>query len=161
MIASVVVTVANEDELLAAQRFYESREYGGAAIVPSDFVVLAKERDRIVGVGRLSQEDTLWLRGMQVEPLFQRQGIGARILRRLDQEISRRWCCCLPYDHLVGFYRQAGFERADGNLPPALATRLESYLSRGLKVVAMIRDTGSRPNHSFKPTPSARLNSRR
>ena len=75
------VAVADKNELPVAQRFYESRGYGGAAVVPSDFVVLAKERDRVVGVGRLCQEhDLLWLRGMQVEPQFQGQGIGARIL---------------------------------------------------------------------------------
>ena len=148
------IAVADKNELLAAQRFYESRGYGGATIVPSDFVVLAKERNRIVGVGRLCQEhELLWLRGMQVEPQFQRQGIGARILERLDQEIGNRWCCCLPYDHLVNFYRQAGFERATENLPMALGERLDSYLFRGLKVVAMIRSAESRPNNSFKPTP--------
>lgn len=143
------VAVADKNELPVAQRFYESRGYGGAAVVPSDFVVLAKERDRVVGVGRLCQEhDLLWLRGMQVEPQFQGQGIGARILKRLDEEISNRWCCCLPYDHLVNFYRQAGFEQATENLPMALGERLDSYLSRGLKVVAMIRGAESRPNNS-------------
>jgi GNAT superfamily N-acetyltransferase len=148
------VSVAEKNELHVAQRFYESRGYGGAAVVPSDFVVLAKERDRIVGVGRLCQEqELLWLRGMQVEPQFQRQGIGARILGRLDQEIGNRWCCCLPYDHLVNFYRQARFERAAENLPIALGERLDSYLSRGLKIVAMVRGTESRPNNSFKPNP--------
>ncbi|WP_454261316.1 GNAT family N-acetyltransferase [Pseudoxanthomonas mexicana] len=143
------VAVAEKNELPAAQRFYESRGYGGAAVVPSDFVVRAKERDRIVGVGRLCQEHgLLWLRGMQVDPQFQRQGIGARILGRLDQEIGNRWCCCLPYDHLVNFYRQAGFEPATESLPMALGERLDSYLSRGLKVVAMVRTVESRPNNS-------------
>jgi len=148
------VVVAEKSELPTTQRFYESRGYGGTAVVPSDFVVLAKEQNRIVGVGRLCQEhELLWLRGMQVEPRFQRQGIGARILGRLDQEIGNRWCCCLPYDHLVNFYRQAGFERATENLPMALGERLDSYLSRGLKVVAMVRGVESRPNNSFKPNP--------
>ena len=150
----IEVTAAEENELPAAQRFYESRGYGGAAIVPSDFVVLAKVQGRIVGVGRLCQEqELLWLRGMQVEPQFQSQGIGRKILELLDQEIGNRWCCCLPYDHLVNFYRQARFERATGDLPIALGQRLDSYLSRGLKVVAMVRHTESRPNNSFKPTP--------
>ncbi|MGY1411256.1 GNAT family N-acetyltransferase [Luteimonas sp. A611] len=140
--------------MFAAQRFYESRGYGGAAIVPSDFVVLAKEQDGIVGVGRLCQEqELLWLRGMQVEPRLQRQGIGAKILQRLDQEIDSRWCCCLPYEHLVGFYRRAGFEQAADNLPPALSARLANYLSRGLRVAAMVRAPRSRPNNSFKPKP--------
>ena len=148
------IVTANKDELIAAQQFYESRGYGGAAITPSDFVVLAKEQDRIVGVGRLCQEqDLLWLRGMQVEPRLQGQGIGMKILQRLDQEIGHRWCCCLPYDHLVKFYAQAGFELISNNLPAPLDTRLTSYLSRGLRVVAMVRPAQSRPNKSFKPMP--------
>ena len=150
----IEVAIAEKIEFSEAQRFYESRGYGGADIVPSDFVVLAKERGRIIGVGRLCQEqELLWLRGMQVEPKFQRQGVGARILGLLDQEIGNRWCCCLPYDHLVNFYRQVRFELATENLSMALGERLDSYLVRGLRVVAMVRHTESRPNNSFKPTP--------
>lgn len=152
--ANIDIVVATKDKLSAAQQFYESRGYGGAAIVPSDVVVLAVQHDDIVGVGRLCQEqELLWLRGMQVEPQFQRRGVGTRILQRLDQEIGSRWCCCLPYSHLVSFYRFAGFEQTAENLPPALGARLVSYLSRGLKVVAMVRAPQSRPNNSFKLTP--------
>jgi len=138
--ASIDVVVANADELPAAQAFYESRGYGGAAIEASDFVVLAKRQERIVGVGRLCQEqDLLWLRGMQVEPQSQRLGVGTRILHTLGQEIGGRRCCCLPYSHLVGFYQQADFQQARNHLPPALAARLASYVSRRLQVVAMVR----------------------
>jgi len=138
--AAIEVVAANPTEFPAAQDFYESRGYGGAAIKPSDFVVLAKRRDRIVGVGRLCQEgDLLWLRGMQVEPELQRQGVGSRILNLLSQEIGARSCCCLPYGHLVSFYQQASFRPASGLLPPAMETRLASYLDRGLNVVAMLR----------------------
>ena len=81
----IEVVVANKDELQAAQQFYELRGYGGAAIVPSDFVVLTKHNGEIVGVGRLCEEqDLLWLRGMQVKPAFQRRGVGTRILQRLN-----------------------------------------------------------------------------
>jgi GNAT superfamily N-acetyltransferase len=135
------LAIANEGDLLAAQQFYESRGYGGAAIAPSDFVVLAKRHDEIMGIGRLCQEqELLWLRGMQVEPEFQRQGIGTRILQRLVQEIGDQWCCCLPYDHLTDFYQQAGFVQVKENLPLALRSRLASYLARGLKVVAMVKN---------------------
>ena len=127
----------------AAQTFYESRGYGGAPIVPSDFVVIAKHQGAIVGIGRLCQEqDLLWLRGMQVSPELQRQGLGGQILHRLDLEIGARWCCCLPYSHLIEFYRRARFEQAHTNLPPALSLRLSGYLARGLSVVAMVRSAG-------------------
>ncbi|MBS0591580.1 MAG: GNAT family N-acetyltransferase [Proteobacteria bacterium] len=141
---AIDIIVANESEMPAAQRFYESLGYGGAAIAPSDFVVLAKAHDKIVGIGRLSQEQNLlWLRGMQVALQFQRQGIGTNILRRLDQEIGDRWCCCLPHDYLVSFYRQAGFEPVTTNLQVALHARLAGYRSRGLTVVAMVREARS------------------
>ena len=154
MMKDIGIAVANMSELPEAQRFYESRGYGGTDIVPSDFVVLAKAQGKIVGIGRLCQEqELLWLRGMQVEPQLKRQGVGAMILQRLEREIGGRWCCCLPYDHLVSFYRQAGFELAVEDLPQALSTRLANYLSRGLRVVAMVRGPQSRPNNSFKPTP--------
>lgn len=155
------VAVANRDELRAAQAFYDSRGYGGAAITSSDFVVLAKQSDEIVGAGRLCQEGPLlWLRGMQVDPRFQRSGVGTRILHLLDREIGSRWCCCLPYSHLIGFYRHAGFEHVTENLPLALGNRLAAYLARGLEVVAMVRAERVRPNHSLNSTPSTRLDAK-
>ena len=143
MKADIEIAVAEKQELPSAQGFYESRGYGGAPIVSTDFVVIAKHQGKIVGIGRLCQEhDLLWLRGMQVSPELQRQGIGGQILRRLDSEIGARWSCCIPYSHLIEFYRRARFEQAHGNIPPALSLRLSSYLERGLSVVAMVRNTG-------------------
>lgn len=139
-LSPISILPAASVDLPDAQRFYESRAYGGGPIDPTDFVVLARHDDRVVGVGRLCQEKgLLWLRGMQVEPRYQRLGIGTRILRLLVHEAGTRWCCCLPYRHLVPFYRRAGFELPKGALPPELAARLESYLVRGLDVVAMVR----------------------
>ena len=140
MTPSITVAPAKASELEAAQKFYESRGYGGAAITPNDFVVLAKDHDRIVGVGRLTQEHgNLWLRGMQVEPTLQRNGIGSRILHLLESEIGSRVCCCLPYRHLRDFYGKAGFELQTDGLPEQMASRLASYLKGGLDVIAMIR----------------------
>lgn len=145
------VGVASTDEHAAGQSFYEARAYGGAPIAPSDYVVVAKHLCKIVGVGRLCQEkDLLWLRGMQVQPEFQRLGVGTRILTLLSQEIGSRWCCCLPYEHLLGFYHQAGFEAVIDDLPPALSDRLADYAAKGLRVIAMVR-SGSRPDNSVKP----------
>ena len=143
MKADIEIAVAEQQDLPSAHAFYESRGYGGAPIVSSDFVVIARHHGAIVGIGRLCQEkDLLWLRGMQVSPDLQRQGIGGQILHRLDLEIGARWCCCLPYSHLIEFYRRARFEQAHGNIPPALSLRLSGYLERGLGVVAMVRNTG-------------------
>jgi len=134
------IVVAAAEELPSVGKSYASQGYTGARIEASDFVVVGTQNGEIVGVGRLCQgEQLLWLRGMQVKSNLQRRGVGKKILRRLEQEIGSRWCCCVPYRHLIDFYRQAGFEEATGCLPPPLQTRLASYLSRGLKVVAMVR----------------------
>jgi len=150
---SIDVAVAGQGELSQAQRFYQSRGYGGAAIVSSDHVVVARAGACIVGVGRLCREDgLLWLRGMQIEPRYQRRGLGSMILRQLEHAIGDRWCCCLPYGHLVGFYRQ-GFEPAAGDLPPALGARLGNYRARGLDVLAMVRAVSVQRRDRTDPAP--------
>ena len=142
MLKNVGVETAREDELVEAQRFYDSRGYGGAAIEPSDIVVLAKHGSKIVGIGRLCQEDGfISLRGMQVSPEFQRQGLGSSILQRLENELGSNPCYCLPYEHLLTFYRQAGFEHVTVDLPQILHQRLTEYSTRGLAVVAMFRNS--------------------
>ncbi|WP_166454791.1 GNAT family N-acetyltransferase [Duganella aquatilis] len=113
----------------------------GAAINPSDMVIVAHSDEQLVGVVRLcTEEGVAVLRGMQVRSAFQRQGIGAQLLRAckpfLDQHIS----FCLPYAHLLGFYGQAGFETAnEADLPDVLAQRLSSYTAQGKDILAMRR----------------------
>ena len=142
MLKNVGVETARENEIVDAQRFYDSRGYGGAAIEPTDIVVLAKHGGKIVGIGRLCQEDGfISLRGMQVSPEFQRQGLGSSILQRLENELGLNACYCLPYEHLMTFYRQAGFEQVSTNLPLILDQRLTEYSNRGLGVVAMFRNS--------------------
>ncbi|WP_222564189.1 GNAT family N-acetyltransferase [Novilysobacter antarcticus] len=139
---NVSVNTAKENELVEAQRFYDSRGYGGAAIETTDIVVLAKHETEIVGIGRLCQEGSfLCLRGMQVRPEFQRQGLGSRILQQLTNAIGLNPCYCLPYQHLVTFYGQAGFKHVSTGLPTILGHRLSEYSARGLDVVAMFRNS--------------------
>ena len=142
MLKNVGVETAKENELVEAQRFYDSRGYGGAAIETTDIVVLAKHENEIVGIGRICQEDGfLCLRGMQVRPEFQRQGLGSRILQQLEHELGPNPCYCLPYEHLRTFYGQAGFKQLATNLPLILDQRLAEYSARGLAVVAMFRNS--------------------
>ena len=142
MLKNVSVETARENELVEAQRFYDSRGYGGAAIESTDSVVLAKHETEIVGIGRLCQEEGfISLRGMQVSPEFQRQGLGSSILQRLENELGSNPCYCLPYEHLLKFYRQAGFEQVSTNLPQTLGQRVTEYSARGLAVVAMFRNS--------------------
>ena len=142
MLKNVDVETARENELVEAQRFYDSRGYGGAAIETTDIVVLAKHGSQIVGIGRLCQDGGfICLRGMQVSPEFQRQGLGSRILQQLENELGPNPCYCLPYEHLLTFYGQAGFKQLSTNLPPILDQRLTEYANRGLAVVAMFRNS--------------------
>ena len=142
MLKNVSVETARENELVEAQRFYDSRGYGGAAIETTDIVVLAKYEKGIVGIGRLCQEGGfICLRGMQVLPEFQRQGIGSLILQQLENEMGPNPCYCLPYEHLLNFYGQAGFKHVAADLPTILDHRLAEYSDRGLTVVAMFRNS--------------------
>lgn len=137
----IVTRPAMPTEFADAQRFYDACGYGGAAIVPTDAVILAREQERIVAIGRLCHEGgLLCLRGMQVHQDFQRQGLGTQVLRELERAIGDTACYCLPYGHLVTFYAQAGFARVGPDeLPELLRERLANNLQRGLDVIAMRR----------------------
>ncbi len=133
MLKNVSVQAAKKHELADAQRFYDSRGYGGTPIETSDFVVLARHDGELVGIGRLSRETQfICLRGMQVQPDFQNNGIGSRILEVLVSALGTEDCYCLPYKHLVNFYGQAGFRDFSAELPTVLDERLATYLDRGL-----------------------------
>lgn len=134
------ISPASTDELLAAQRFYDTCGYGGAAIQFDDFVVLARKQDLIVGIGRLCNDaGSLCLRGMQVQMEHRRTGVGSMVLNRLSGQIGAVACYCLPYSHLVSFYARVGFEPIAHSLPEVLDQRLRGYLRRGLDVTAMLR----------------------
>jgi GNAT superfamily N-acetyltransferase len=126
----------------------------GAAIAPTDTILVAKSDALLVGVVRLcAEEGVTVLRGMQIRGAFQRQGIGAKLLMACQPYLDRQTAFCLPYAHLVHFYAAANFEVATGaDLPQFLEQRLSSYLAKGKEVIAMQRPA----SHSgrFKPTPS-------
>jgi GNAT superfamily N-acetyltransferase len=134
------VSIARSGELARVAELYASVGYGGG-VSAADLTLLAKAGGRLAGVVRLCGEaDVTVLRGMQVHPEFQRQGIGRLLLARCVPHLDERTAYCLPYGHLVRFYEQAGFELAEpGELPPFLARRLAGYLASGQQVVAMRR----------------------
>jgi hypothetical protein len=82
-------------------------------------------------VSRLAPEHgTTVLRGMRVEPAFQRQSIGTRLLGAVAANLTGH-CYCIPYAHLTGFYGQIGFSVLDSCAAPGfLAERLASYRLR-------------------------------
>jgi len=77
---------------------------------------------------------------MQVQPRFQRQGIGKRLLATVAQELEGRGCFCIPYVHLVGFYGGIGFRPIEpAKAPTFLRLRLERYQARGDAYLIMRR----------------------
>ena len=128
----IEVRRAMTEDISRAANFHAERRYGGG-IRPEDSVLLAEHDGELVGIVRLTaEEDVVVLRGMQVHPRFQRQGIGKRLLATVAQELDGRGCFCIPYAHLVGFYGGIGFRAIEpAKAPTFLRLRLERYQDRG------------------------------
>jgi len=135
----VVVRLGTSRDLPAVEAIYREWRYRGG-IQPEDGLVVADDGGRVVGVVRLTREhDCTMLRGMRVQPDYQRGGIGTRMLRLFVQQLDDD-CFCVPYAHLLGFYGQAGFrELPRGDAPPFLAERARGYEAEGLEVAIMRR----------------------
>jgi N-acetylglutamate synthase-like GNAT family acetyltransferase len=127
----IEVRRAMAEDISRAVNFYAERRYGGG-IRPEDAVLLAERGGELVGILRLAgEEEVVVLRGMQVHPRFQRQGIGEKLLAAVAQELDGRDCFCIPYAHLAGFYGKIGFHVIEPAKAPAfLQLRLERYQNR-------------------------------
>ena len=126
-----MIRTATAADAPQVQALYAAWNYRGR-VEPDDAVVVAEHEGRIIGVVRLAPEHgTTVLRGMRVEPAYQHQGLGSRMLAELDARLGAGECYCIAYAHLVGFYGQIGFaERAPEAGPRFLAERLASYRTR-------------------------------
>ena len=135
------IALAQPDQIIAAQQFYDEQGYKGDAIKKDDRVVLAIDGLTIVGIARISWEDNfLCLRGMRISKAYQRAGLGTRLLKALEELIFLHDCYCLPYLHLGAFYSQIGFLPLENNqLPQLLKRRIFAYLEQGIAVMAMYR----------------------
>jgi N-acetylglutamate synthase-like GNAT family acetyltransferase len=129
---SVEIRHATAEDIARAANFHAERRYGGG-IRPEDSVLLAEHDGELVGIVRLTAEEgVVVLRGMQIHPMFQRQGIGKRLLATVAQELDGRDCFCIPYAHLVGFYGGIGFRAIEPpKAPTLLRLRVERYQARG------------------------------
>lgn len=138
--SGVIIRRAQPGEYDAARALYEICGYGGG-IRDEDAVFIALAGSELVGTVRLCPEEgELILRGMQVHPRWQGQGIGRALLRACLPHIRNRTVYCLPYTHLTAFYEAVGFEVVEANeLPPFLAHRLAGYLAQGQRLLAMRR----------------------
>ena len=123
----VVVRLGAPRDLLAVEAIYREWHYRGG-VQPEDGLVVADDAGRVVGVVRLTREHGYtMLRGMRLQPAYQRGRIGTRMLRLFVQQLDGD-CYCVPYAHLLGFYGQVGFRvlpRPDA--PLFLAERVRAY----------------------------------
>lgn len=101
---------AKASEVFDLADFYRIADYSGS-VAPEDRVVYATDEERIIGAGRLSEEDgVLVLRGMRVLKEYRGHGVGSAILNSLVNEERSRSCYCIPYTHLRYLYAAKGFE---------------------------------------------------
>jgi GNAT superfamily N-acetyltransferase len=145
------IDIVQAGGLAQVRAFYEQVGYGGG-VSAADTVLAASSGERVLGAVRLCEEHgVIVLRGMFVAADSQRKDIGRALLARCLPWLDRGEAFCLPYDHLVGFYREAGFEPASiDTLPPFLRERLAAYLQKGQRVLAMRRPgSGYMPNKSL------------
>ncbi len=128
----IEVRRAIAEDISRVLNFYAERRYGGG-IRPEDAVLLAEHDGELAGIVRLTTEEgVVVLRGMQVQPRFQRQGIGKRLLATVVQELDGRSCFCIPYAHLVRFYGGIGFHVMEpAKAPTFLRLRLKRYQDLG------------------------------
>jgi RimJ/RimL family protein N-acetyltransferase/predicted N-acetyltransferase YhbS len=133
---SITIKSATYQDLENVKAFYKSRSYDHE-IVDTDKTFIAVKDREIVGVVRLVEEfGTVVLRGMQVNPAYQRQGVGLRLLRFLDSVLGNRECYCIPYTHLEQFYGTIGFKTIpEPASPKFLQERAQKYRQKSSNVI--------------------------
>lgn len=140
--ANVAVRLGSAADLPAVAELYRAWNYRSQAR-PDDLLVVAEDEGRVVGVVRLAIEHGHEvLRGMRVQPAFQRSGIGTRMLALLVQQLRSHECFAIPYVHLLGFYGQCAFrEIPPDQAPRFLAERADSYRAEGLDMTIIRRSS--------------------
>lgn len=122
-----IPTVAEFQKLEAAVGFRE-HDAGGisTALENSTFVVCALHKNEVVGVGRIVGDGAIsfLLTNILVHPLYQRRGIGSKIVRTLCEAMET-----LPFGNMVlevaplsgltSFYERNGFV-ASRTAPPGM-----------------------------------------
>ena len=136
----MIIHSAKASEIGDLANFYRITDYGGS-VAPADRVVYATEEERIIGAGRLSEEEgVLVLRGMRVLKEHRGRGVGSAILDSLVSEGSSRDRYCIPYSNLRHFYAAKGFEEIKPlEAPNFICNRFRGYRARGLDVILMMK----------------------
>ena len=130
--------IAKASEIEDLESFYRITDYGGS-VSPVDKVAYATDDGKIIGVGRLTkQEGVFVLRGIRVLKEHRRRGIGNALLDSLAREVGSSDCLCISYSHLRKLYENRGFcEIKPLEAPKFLRSRYNGYRARGLDVILM------------------------
>lgn len=136
----LLIRQAKLHDLEAVKTFYSQCRYGGGC-QKEDLILMAYLETQLAGVVRLCPENKVTvLRGMQVMKPSQGQGIGRQLLQTCVKQLSDQICYCIPWTHLVEFYRLGGFDTALlKEIPDFLQKRFEGYRKRKMEVSIMRR----------------------
>ena len=105
-------------EYLEAKRFYNKFGYKWN-INPYDFVLIAKEKEKIIGIVRINKQNGYpILMGMLVDEAHRRQGIATKMLNYLEQHHQDKESYCIPNVNLKGFYKQFEYEAIEFEKAP-------------------------------------------
>jgi GNAT superfamily N-acetyltransferase len=138
-VSKTLIRIADDAERSQLADLYKRWGYR-AGIAPTDTVYVAEQEERIVGMVRRTLENgTTLLRGMQVDPEYQRRGIGSQLLQCFVNDLAMRDCYCIPYSHLTSFYEQGGFAVTANVAPNFVIERMNQYRLNGLDVLIMRR----------------------
>ena len=137
---AISIREASAAEIPDIAAFYESCGYTGG-ISSEDTILVAVRADSLIGVARLCSEHRVTvLRGMQVSPHFQRQGIGQALLEECLSRVGHAVCYCIPWSYLEQFYGSGGFQRCEvTEIPSFLSERYSAYMRQGRDVILMRR----------------------
>lgn len=135
-----------------AETFYKAcgrrHEINAEEILFAAFYKSAALSDDPLGIVRLAFENNCYvLRGMQVAPNFQFNGVGTKLVqqleRYLDEMVPNEHCYCLPHDWLEKFYGKSGFKKISTeeyiNCPSFLVQRLLEHKEKFPHLILMRR----------------------
>src|SRR6266702_6358102 len=105
-----------------------------AACAPDDELVVADDAGAPIGIGRLVPlgGDAVELGGIFVEPAARRAGVAAAVVRALLERAGGRRVFCVPFSHLVDYYKRFGFVDCpvDAAVPAGIHAKLRFCQSR-------------------------------
>ena len=122
------IRTAKRSEIEWVNKCYDEVEFVHSSF-DKEIIAIAEFNNQNAGIGRLVRinSDSLELGGMYVFDVFRGNGIARKIVEFLLQHVQpTQMVYCIPFEHLVPFYKQCGFAPCT-NLEQAPKDLLEKY----------------------------------